>query len=408
MISSPHGADRAGWPTGSLPGVAPLPLRDVVRLLELRYPPHRAERWDAVGLVVGDPDRAVRKVALAVDPVAETVAEAVKWGADLLLTHHPLLLDGVHSVAATTAKGRVVHQLVAAGCALYAAHTNADAAPGGVAEALADVLGVTGYRPLVPAPADALDLLVVYVPVGEARGLVDALSAAGAGGIGDYEQCAWTVDGLGQFLPRAGARPAVGRVGRLERVGETRVEMVLPRSLREAVVAALRAAHSYEEPAFSILEIAPTASRTGSGRVGALAATTTLGDFAREVADAVPATTQGVRVSGDLDAPVRRVAVCGGSGGSLFSAAREAGADVYVTADLRHHVASEAREDVGGGPPYLIDLAHWSSEWPWLPRAAADLAADVAATGATVETRVSTLVTDPWTARFAPAASVTA
>ncbi len=386
-----------------------LRLAEIVRILEERYPPHTAESWDAVGLVVGDPDQEVRRVMLAVDPVAETVREALEWGADLLLCHHPLLLRGVHSVAATSAKGRLVHALVRGGCGLFNAHTNADAAPGGVAESLARAVGLVAFRPLVPARSEGTDALVTYVPVGGAEALVDALAAAGAGAIGAYERCAWTVDGTGQFLPGEGARPAVGAVGEVTRLGETRIEMVLPRRRRDAVVAALRAAHPYEEPAFSVLELGGWETAAGSGRIGELPEPLTLGAFARRVAEALPATAHGVRVGGDLDAEVRTVAVCGGSGDSFLGVVRALGADVYVTADLRHHPASEAREEAAGGRPFLVDVAHWASEWPWLPQAAADLRADVAALGATVETRVSTLVTDPWTARFdaAPATGVT-
>lgn len=376
-----------------------LRLAEVVRLLERRYPPATAEPWDAVGLVVGEPDQEIRRVLWAIDPVAATVEEALAWGADLLVCHHPLFLRGVHGVAATSAKGRLVHDLVRAGCALYTAHTNADAAPGGVADALAEALGLTEPEPLRPTPSEALDSLVTYTPVGQAAAVVDALAAAGAGSIGDYEKCAWTVDGIGQFLPGAGAQPAVGEPGRLTRLAETRIEMVLPRRRRAAVVAALRAAHPYEEPAFSVHEIAPLASGSGTGRVGTLAEPVPLGEFAQRVADALPATAAGIRVSGDLADPVRTVAVCGGSGDSLLDDVRARGADVYVTSDLRHHPAAEARE-VATARPYLVDVAHWASEWPWLPRAARDLAADVAAVGASVDTRVSTIVTDPWTARF--------
>ena len=377
-------------------------LAEIVGMLERRYPPDAAEPWDAVGLVVGDPEQEVSRVMLAVDPVEATVQEALDWGADLLVSHHPLLLRPVHSVAATGAKGRVVHALARGGCALYTAHTNADAARGGVAEALARAVGLTETRPLVPAPTAPLDALVTYVPVGGAAGLIDALAAAGAGALGDYTSCAWTVDGSGQFLPGPGARPTVGVVGELTHVRETRIEMVLPRSRRDAVVRALRAAHPYEEPAFTLAEMAPTASTTGAGRIGDLPEPLTLEAFARRVADALPATAQGVRVSGDLGAPVRTIAVCGGSGDSFLSAVRGAGADAYLTADLRHHPTSEAREAVRNARPYLVDVAHWASEWPWLRHAADALEADVAAAGSGVRTRVSTLVTDPWTARFDP------
>jgi len=289
-------------------------LRDVVAVLEDLYPPSTAEGWDAVGLVVGDPAAPVRKILFAVDPVAAVVDEAVAWGADLLVTHHPLFLRPVHSVAATTFKGDVVHRLLTAGCGLYVAHTNADAAPRGVADALADLVGIVDRRPLVA---------------------------------GD--------DG-----------------GGVER---------------------------------------------GIGRVGRLAQPTTLGGFAERVSAVLPATAQGVRVAGDLAATVETAAVVGGSGDSLFDAVRAARADVYVTADLRHHPASELRERAGfeaggAGPatPFLVDVAHFASEWPWLAYAAEDVVARLGAVSGegagagTVSTRVSTIGTDPWTARMASTA----
>ncbi|MBD7918202.1 Nif3-like dinuclear metal center hexameric protein [Cellulomonas sp. Sa3CUA2] len=378
-------------------------LAEVVAALEARYPPRTAESWDRVGLAAGDPAAPVRRVLLAVDPVAAVVDEALAWDADLLVTHHPLLLRPVHSVAATTYKGALLHRLVRAGCGLYTAHTNADAAHGGVAEALADAVGLVGTEPLVPADAPALDKHVVMVPVAAADALVDALAEAGAGQVGAYARCAWTTTGEGTFTPLPGASPAVGAVGRRETVAEARVEMVAPRHLRGRVVAAMRAAHPYEEPAFDVLEAAALPGRTGLGRVGTLPTPLPLHAFAAAVARAVPATAQGVRYAGDPDMPVRRVAVLGGSGDSLFDAVRAADVDAYVTADLRHHPASEQQEraafEAGDGPPRpaLVDLAHSASEWLWLPRAADALRADLAAAGTTVETRVSTRRTDPWT-----------
>jgi len=379
-------------------------LADVVQLLERRYPPSTAESWDAVGLVTGDPEQPVRRVLFAVDPVSAVVDEAVAWEADLVVTHHPLLLRPVHSIAATSFKGALLHRLVRSGVALFTAHTNADAAAGGVADALADALGLVGTAPLDAAPAEALDKLVVFVPVGDAERLVDALAAAGAGAVGEYTRCAWTSTGEGTFTPSSAATPTIGSAGEAARVIEARVEMVAPRRRRAAVVAALRAAHPYEEPAFDVLELASWPGSTGIGRVGALREPTTLAAFAAVVAAALPATAQGVRFAGDPDGRVERVAVVGGSGDSLFDAVRASGVDAYVTADLRHHPASELREraELEGAPtPYLVDVAHFASEWPWLAHAARALEQDVAAAGTTVDTRVSTLRTDPWTGRVA-------
>ncbi|ARU53482.1 Nif3-like dinuclear metal center hexameric protein [Cellulosimicrobium cellulans] len=292
-------ADDAARPT----------LGRVVRTLDELYPPSTAEAWDAVGLVAGDPGAPVRRVLFAVDPVEEVADEALAWGADLLVTHHPLFLRPVHSVAATTFKGSLVHRLIRGGCGLYVAHTNADAAERGVADALADALDLLHRVPLVAHPAPS-----------------------------PHE-----------------------------------------------------------------------AASTGTGRVGRLAEPTTLRAFAQRVAQVLPPTVQGVRVAGDLDGLVESVAVVGGSGDSLFDAVRASGADVYLTSDLRHHPVSELRErarlEGGGeaGTPFLVDVPHYASEWPWLRYAAEDLARVLARAqpGTVVETRVSTLVTDPWTARIA-------
>lgn len=265
-------------------------LSDVLAVLHRLYDPAWAESWDAVGLVCGDPDAEVRKVMFAVDPVQAVADEALAWGADLLVTHHPLFLRGVHSVAATGFKGRVVHRLIKGDCALAVAHTNADSADPGVSDALAAALGLTVTGPLDPSAAD-------------------------------------------------------------------------PEGCR------------------------------GIGRIGTLPAPESLAAFAARAAKALPATAQGIRVAGDPDRLVHTVAVCGGAGDSLFGAARRSGADVYLTADLRHHPASEAVE---AGSPALVDAAHWATEWPWLDQAARELTAAAAASGATVETYVSRLPTDPW------------
>ena len=363
-----------------------------IAALEEAYPPGLAADWDAVGLVCGDPADALRSVLVAVDPVPETVEEAVADGAQLLVTHHPLLLRGVHGVGADTPKGALVHRLVRAGAALFTAHTNADAADPGVSDALAVAIGLDVVGPLEPAAAPPLDKIVTFVPTGPDLGAVHtALSAAGAGNVGDYSHCSFATAGTGQFKPLAGAHPAVGEVGRLERVAETRLEMVLPRHRRTAVLAALRAAHPYEEPAFDLLELAPVPSTRGLGRIGALPAPEPLSAFAARVAKGLPATAWGVRAAGDPDRTIHRVAVCGGAGDSALDAALAAGVDAYVTADLRHHPASEHL--LRPAAPALVDVAHWASEWPWCAQAAAVLRA---ALGGSVEVRVSTRRTDSW------------
>ncbi len=369
-------------------------LGEITALLDEWYPPEHADSWDAVGLVCGDPESEVSRILLAVDPVAATAEEAVAQGAQLLVTHHPLFLKGVHGVAATTPKGRVVHRLVTAGCGLFAAHTNADSPAGGVSESLALALGLVDVVPLEADPAQALDKIVVFAPAEAAEAVRAALAGAGAGAIGDYDSCTFTTPGEGRFRPLEGARPAIGEVGRPEVVEEVRIEAVCPRARRGAALAAMRAAHPYEEPAHDVIELAALDEPDrGSGRIGRLAEPMSLAELAEAVSRSLPATAHGVRVAGDPEQTVEVVGLCGGAGDFLLDRARSAGVDVYLTSDLRHHPASELREH---GGPALVDVAHWAAEWTWLPVLAGRLGD---ALGDTVEVRVSTTCTDPWTFR---------
>lgn len=261
-------------------------VQDVIDAVLAAYPQSLAEEWDTgIGLTCGDPGEQVASVLVAVDADPVTVDEAIRTGAGMLLTHHPLLFRRVQSVQAGTAKGALIHRMIRAGVAHFAAHTNADTAVGGVNDALADALGLRDCTPLVPHP-----------------------------------------DGV-----------------------------------------------------------------TGSGRVGTLDRAMTLREFAAHVAARLPATVTGVRAAGDPDRLVSRVALCGGAGDSYLPAAAAAGADVYLTSDLRHHVVGEFVADPSN--PAVVDVAHWAGEWPWLASAAAVLRTALPELTVTV----STTRTDPWT-----------
>ena len=274
-------------------------VRDVVTVLDRLYDPRWADDWDAVGTVAGDPDASVAKVLLAVDPVQAVVDEAVAWGADLLVVHHPLWLKGVTSVSADSPKGRIIHTLISHGIALHTCHTNADCPPLGVSESMALALGLKDVEPL------------------------------------EHD------------------RDADGR----------------------------------------------TTGR-GSGRIGTLGGAMRLGDFAHHVARSLPAHHSAVRVAGDADRRVETVALCGGSGDFLLATAQSAGADVYVTSDLRHHPVSEHLEQPDACA--VVDVPHWSAEWTWLPVAATALASALPG----LDIKVSTIVTDPWTSHVAGTVSL--
>lgn len=365
---------------------------DVRNAVHTAYPPHLAESWDAVGLICGDPADEVTKVAFALDCTQAVADAAVAAGAQMLVVHHPLLLRGVTTVAADTPKGRVIHTLIRGGVALLAAHTNADKARPGVNDRLAELVGITPGRPIVPVDSQVYHHWGVHVPADAAAAVKDAVFAAGAGAVGNYTECAFEFSGRGQFRPQPGATPAAGSIGELEHVEELRVEFVAPSHLRGAIEDALHAAHPYEVPAFDVTEMVGGADlehALGLGRIGELPQPLTLREFTQQVANALPETAWGVRAAGDPDRLVRRVAVSSGSGDSFLADAARLGADVYVTSDLRHHPVDETlrAHDIA-----VIDTAHWASEFPWTSQVR-----DIVEQATGVNTEIIDLRTDPWT-----------
>lgn len=368
-------------------------VAELGRWVEAEFPPGLAEPWDAIGLVCGRQTNIVRRVLIAVDVTPDVVQQAVDNDVDFLLAHHPLLFGGVTSVADDGYKGRLIHELIENRIALMVAHTNADSARPGVSDALATCLGVANLRALEPRDKDQMDKISVFVPHAQAQVVLNAMSEAGAGELGNYERCAYLIEGTGTFRPLRGAQPHIGAIGQVEQVPEIRIEMVAPRQARAQIVKALKQAHPYEEPAFDVVELVNPQHEYGLGRIGELPETMTLQDFATVVAQSLPPTNHGVRVAGRLDQQIRTVAVCGGSGDSLLKAANQA--DVFVTADLKHHAVSE-HIDAGGCA--VIDVAHFASEWPWCAQTAAALREWSAQQADTVEVIVSELTTDPWSA----------
>lgn len=377
-------------------------VADIVDVLETAYPPALAEDWDSVGLICGDPADEVTRTAFALEATDAVVDEALAVGAEMLVVHHPLLLRGVDTVSADTAKGRIIHKLIRSGCALFAAHTNADSARPGVNDRLAEIVGVVPGRPIKPKSLGAKDHWGVHVPEKDAEKLKRALFDAGAGEIGDYCDCCFEITGVGQFTPREGADPTEGAVGVTHRSAELRLEFVAPRGLRHRLISVLRQQHPYEEPAFDIVEMADDASLEtayGLGRIGELPEPMTLREFTQQVADRLPETAWGVRAAGDPDAMVRTVAVSSGAGDSMLSTVARMDVDVLVTSDLRHHPVDE---HIRAGGCAVIDTAHWASEYPWTSQAA-----EIVSRDAGTETLIIPTRTDPWTVSAHPAPSRT-
>ena len=334
-------------------------VADVVRALGAAAPWGQAAEWDRVGLHVGDPAAEVSGVLVALDATPGVVDEAVERGCNVLVTHHPLLFKPVGRVTADDPVGGLVLTMARAGVAHVAAHTNLDAAADGVSVALAEQLGLTDVEVLAPL-ADAMRLVTTYVPSTHADAVRDALTAAGAGRIGKYDAVSFSSEGTGRFTPGPGARPAIGAVGEAEATPEVRAEAVVPSWYLQDAITAVKEAHPYEEAVVFAAPVAGVVPREGFGAVGTLPGAETLADFLGRVARALG--TPALRHTGDPARPVRRVAVCGGSGLSFLPDAVRAGADAFVTADVTYHRWFEALGPDGRPRLALVDAGHYETE----------------------------------------------
>ncbi|HZW35983.1 MAG TPA: Nif3-like dinuclear metal center hexameric protein [Candidatus Deferrimicrobiaceae bacterium] len=340
------------------PGIT---VRDVWSALDDRYPfAHRAD-WDNVGILAGDPAAPVRSILIALDATPGAIGSCRKLRADLLLTHHPVIFSPLKSVRPDQGDSVAAYSLLRMGVAVISAHTNADAAPRGVSWAVARRIGLREIRPLVPGePSDACKV-TVFVPPDRVEEVLAALSGAGGGRIGAYSRCSYRVAGWGTFLPGESATPFAGIPGREERVEELRLEAVVARSLLSGVLRAVRAVHPYEEPAIDVYPLAGGALGGGIGAVGEREAAAPLGVVLEEIRRRIrPAW---IRVAGPSRKTVRRIAVVAGSGSEFAGAAREAGADLFVTGDLKYHQALEA----AAGDMPVADVGHGSAEKWILP-----------------------------------------
>jgi len=331
-------------------------ISDLVGLVHGIYPPALADDWDNVGLQVGDPSAAVRRVLVCLDPTLAAVEQAAHREAQVVLSHHPLLLRPAKTIAPTDETGRILFSAIRRNVAIVAAHTNLDRARDGLNDWLAAALGLTETAPLCAGDGPALVKLVVFVPAGHEEAVAEALFAGGAGGIGAYDRCAFRVAGTGSFRPGAGTRPFVGSVGQTEEVAEVRLETILRQDQIGRVVPRLLKAHPYEEVAYDLYPLLNRAAHVGLGRIGRLSAALPLAEFAGRVKAALGA--EAVRRVGDAQRPVRRVAVCGGSGASLIGDALRQGADVLVTGDVKYHDARRAEAEGLA----LVDAGHFATE----------------------------------------------
>jgi dinuclear metal center YbgI/SA1388 family protein len=312
---------------------------EIIQLFEQFSPKQYAMEGDRIGLQIGRLNKPVHRVMIALDVLEEVVDEAIEKEVDLIIAHHPLIYRPLKNIMTDQMPGRMIEKLLKHDITVYAAHTNLDVAKGGVNDLLAEALELSNTEVLVPTHEIHLKKLVVYVPTEQCKRVKEALGNAGAGAIGNYSHCLFSSSGIGQFLPEENANPYIGDKGKLEQVNEERIETLFPDYLEKKVVQAMIKAHPYEEVAYDIYRVDNKGESLGLGRIGEIQEVT-LGEFANIVKNALDVPT--VRVVGDLQSKVRKVAVLGGDGNKYISSAKFKGADVYITGDLYYHVAHDA------------------------------------------------------------------
>ena len=336
-------------------------IRRIAQSLEQWAPPASAQGYDNVGLQVGRADAAVDRAVLALDLTHEVLDEAIASGAELIVTHHPLIFQPLNHVTGGGYANNLALRLAESGIALYSIHTNLDAAPGGVSFALAERLGVADPTFLAPMD-DAACKLVTFVPESHAEAVHTAMADAGGGRIGDYDACAFRTTGTGTFRPGAGTNPHMGTAdGAMEAVAEIRLEMEVTQWALPAVRTAMHEAHPYEEVAYDVYPLSQSTTQAGMGAVGDLDEAVPLSAFLSRVSSRLDA--ESLRYAGDPDAAVQRVAVCGGAGSSLVGAAQGAGADAYVTSDVKYHDFFRVlNADTGTPQMAFVDAGHYETE----------------------------------------------
>jgi dinuclear metal center YbgI/SA1388 family protein len=329
-------------------------LKEIINHLEEFAPPAYQESYDNSGLLIGNPDLDVTGILITLDVTDEVLQEALTKGCNLIITHHPLIFKGLKRLNGNGMVERLVMKAIKEDIAIYAIHTNLDSVSRGVSAALAARLGLVNTRILSPRKG-LLRKLVTFCPTAHAEKVREAVFAAGAGHIGNYDACSFNGEGQGSFRAQEGSAPFVGEVGKLHYEPEIRLETIYPAHLESRVIKALLKSHPYEEVAYDLYPLENTHYQVGFGIAGDLETPMNAVDFMHRLKEVTG--TGCIRHTALVKEKISKVALCGGSGSFLIREAIQSGADVYVTGDLKYHDFFEAENRI-----IMMDIGHYESE----------------------------------------------
>lgn len=336
----------------------PIKCGDLIKVMENLAHPKHAEKWDKIGLQIGDPDSMIKKVMVSLDATLPVIEEGIREKIDLIIVHHTPLFNPLETIRWDQPRGKLIKKLVESNINLYCAHTNLDSVRGGVNDILAEKLELKDIQVLTTGWQEEYYKIVVFVPQGYEDQVRSAMGRQGAGHIGNYSDCTYQVFGTGTFRPLEGTNPFIGETGRLEKAEEYRIETIVPQEKLEGVLKAMVEAHPYEEVAYDIYPLANSGDYSGLGRIGDLEKALTLGQLIEKVKEVL--NTEDIRFVGEINTPIQRIALCGGSGASLIKNASTKGAQVLITGDIKYHEAQDA-ESMGLA---IIDAGHFATEYP--------------------------------------------
>ena len=329
-------------------------LKELCEKLEAWAPLSYQEPYDNSGLLVGNPNQEVKGVLVSIDCTESVLDEAIENGCNVIVSHHPIIFKGLKSLTGKNYTERTVLKAVKNDIALYAIHTNLDNIYDGVSKMMANRLGLINCKVLAPKKA-LLKMLITYVPKKDAEDVRVALFSVGAGSLGEYSECNFSVEGVGTFKGSPLSNPAVGERGIREDVVEERLEMVFPAHIESHVISTLKKVHPYEEVAYSVFSIDNANHRVGSGIVGDLKKSISEREFLRIVKEKFKSPC--IRHTALLNNKIKKVALCGGSGSFLLNEAKHSGADIFITGDFKYHEFFDAEESI-----LIADIGHYESE----------------------------------------------
>lgn len=366
-------------------------VADIVKIMESLAPVGLAEKWDNPGLQVGSLEWPVKKVWIALDATPQVVDAACENDADLLITHHPLLFKPLKTVDFSTSAGSAILKAARNNLSIFSAHTNLDSASGGLNDELALKIGLTKVRVLGKSVEPEKCKVVFYVPSEYKHKVMNALFETEAAGVIDkYTCCSFSCSGKATYKPGEDARPYEGSPGELTTVDEVRVESVVLKKDVDMVVDRLKTVHPYEVMDHNVYPLLESGLQQGLGRVGGLGKKTTLSELALQLKNDLGLSA--VKIAGNGDMEVSRVALCTGSGSGLMESFFKSGADVYISGDLHYHDA-RAVEDAGLG---MIDLGHFASEFLMVEALEKKLREKTAEAGFEMEIVSCNLESDPF------------